>query len=235
MKWSFAEPAQGFLAMLASNNNNKKKRFLAESRAKGRSDMGPRRAECCGEPACCSRCCQEGTGWPYQLLTDILPAFLPGFAKGADTAGSSTARAAEGFLSLLPWDFVHSESSLGCSGLEIAVLTRVNFILGMHRCNSPSSMEGFYSAEVLPFWAWVSLFLRSVLSSSVLPFGRTTHDHYLCGCKHWTTTCKVWAGFVHQATNFTYNLGKLLQLIQASLPHLCVTFRFSGDCYSSST
>lgn len=39
--------------------------------------------------------------------------------------------------------------------MEIAILTRVNFILGMHKCNSTSSMEGFYSAEV--FFAFLSL------------------------------------------------------------------------------
>lgn len=93
--------------------------------------------ECCGESACCSYCCQEDRGWLYLLLKDVLLAFLLCFAKVADTDVCGTAEAAKDIL-LLPTalkGFAHSQSSLGCSDLEIKILSRVCLILAMYKCS----------------------------------------------------------------------------------------------------
>lgn len=198
-------------------------------------------AEHGGESACYSHCCQEDMGWLYLLLIDILPVFLPCFAKGAGTAVSGTAEDAKDVL-LLPtilWVFVHSQKSLGCSGLEKKILSRVCLILAMYR-RSFHIIYGrllLVSTEVcLPFWAWFSLFLRSGLFYLGLSFGKMVHGHCLSGYKDWTTTCNFWAHFLDEATDFMHKFRKLLQLIQASLPHLHVAFHFhfSRDCYSIS-
>lgn len=93
--------------------------------------------ECCGESACCSYCCQEDRGWLYLLLKDVLLVFLLCFAKVADTDVCGTAEAAKDVL-LLPTalkGFAHSQSSLGCSGLDIEILSRVCLILAMYKCS----------------------------------------------------------------------------------------------------
>lgn len=146
-------------------------------------------------------CCQEGGGWPCLLLTDILPVFL-------QTQLAPAQLKLPRMFCCCPWlsqdRFVHRESSVGCSTLKISVLTWVNFILDTN-ARSVSSMEGFYNSEVL--FAFLSLdFAVSVKCPVLINVDIGQNDSWPpFGGKNWTVTCKIWAHFLYQATDFMQN------------------------------
>lgn len=188
--------------------------------------------ENCGESAWC-KWCQEDLGWLYLLLTDILPVFLPCFAKGAGTFVSGTAEDAKDVL-LLPtvlWSFVHSQNSLGSSSLETKILSRVCLILAMYRC-SFHVIHGRFLQHCFLFAFLSMVFIVSQKYSFLFSFVIWQNDSWplsvwVQGQDH---NLQFLSSFPGEATDFMHKFRKLLQVIQASLPHLHVSFHFSGDC-----